>query len=108
MEFREIPMIIQNDIALAEQHYRRAISESVSVVAAKFRNQPLSFLYESDLQGLLFAELFSRLSDSAFSWIPTNTNTRWSRILEGKTFVINPVKTEYRPSTPPVGDLTSR
>jgi len=87
--------MIENDIASAAPHYLHAISDSMSVVAAKFRNQPLSFLYESDLQGLLFAELFARLSNLTFSWMSPNTNTRWSRILEGKTFIINPVKTEY-------------
>lgn len=76
-----------------ESRYLGALQEALSEVSAKFRQEPASFLYESDLQGLLFTKLFDRLADVPLRWKPDSK--RWSIIKGDQALLINPVKTEY-------------
>jgi hypothetical protein len=85
--------MIEGQSAAAEGRYLGAISEAVGYVADEFRKEPASFLYEMDLQGLLFARLFDQLKDLAFPWL--SGDKHWSRVAGGRKLVINPVKTEY-------------
>lgn len=52
----------------AFRRYASAVQLAVRQVADRFRRAPASFLYESDLQGLLLAPLFDELAGSSLSW----------------------------------------
>ncbi len=70
-----------------------AVAAAIRHVADTFRATPASFLYESDLQSLLYARLFEDLSREPILWRP-NQNV-WDDIAGDKPLVINPVRSEY-------------
>jgi hypothetical protein len=69
------------------------VSLAVREVAAIFRTQPESFLFERDVQGLLFARLFDRLAGSPVTWSPEKKGL--PGLLNRAALRLNPVKTEY-------------
>ncbi len=77
--------------------YLAAISDVIKDVVGVFKREPASFLYESDLRGLMFARLFDNLSNSLLPWVPADR--RWAKLANGQKLWINPVKTEYPTST---------
>lgn len=77
--------------------YSVAIQKTVAAVAEEFKRSPESFLYEKDLQSLLFAKLYDALAPSAIEW-PVRASD-WM-VLSGETpRRIVPVKTEYPSGT---------
>lgn len=69
------------------------MSLAVREVAATFRAQPESFLFEYDVQGLLFARLFDRLAGSPITWSPDRKGL--PGLLNRTALKLNPVKMEY-------------
>jgi hypothetical protein len=76
-----------------ESRYFDAVAASIREVVDAFRTAPASFLFEAELQGLLFARVFHELSDLAISWTPSDTC--WANVGHGPTLRVNPVKAEY-------------
>jgi hypothetical protein len=76
-----------------ESGHLEAVSLAVREVAAIFRTQPESFLFERDVQGLLFARLFDRLASSPVTWSPEKKGL--PGLLNRAALRLNPVKTEY-------------
>ncbi len=76
-----------------EQRQLAAASLAIKQVAEQFRQTPGSFLYESDLQGLLYAELFDALAREPIRWKPGDA--RWDDVTDGEPLTINPARTEY-------------
>ncbi len=77
--------------------YSQAVSSAVRTVATEFIKSPVSFLYESDVQGLLFARLHDQLDGAAIQW-PLRAKD-WRTVDNGEPQHINPVKTEYPDGT---------
>jgi hypothetical protein len=73
--------------------YLDAVALAVRNVAEIFRAQPESFLFECDVQALLFARLFDRLSGSPITWSPDKKGL--PGLLNRTTLRLNPVKMEY-------------
>lgn len=85
-----------------ERIYLDAVRASVQVVAERFTSDPASFLYESDLRGLLFAQLFNGLADAVLPWRPEETGLLGVPV-RGLSLHVNPVKSEYT-----YGDVAAR
>ncbi len=77
--------------------YRSAVQNAVADVAEEFSRSPASFLYESDLQSLVFAKLFAELDDCRVRQeAPADY---WRSAADVSRLAINPAKTEYPDST---------
>lgn len=75
-----------------DRTYLDAVSSVLDGVAETFRREPASFLYERDLQALLFGRLFDRLATSTLAWSGTELGLPG---LARHPLRLNPVKTEY-------------
>lgn len=76
-----------------DRRYLEAAASALDEVAERFRAEPASFLCERDLQAVLFALLFDRLSDAVVTW--NQAAVGLSGVAEGRPLRVNPVKTEY-------------
>jgi hypothetical protein len=76
-----------------ERSYLEAVSFAVRNVAATFREQPESFLFEADVHALLFARLFDRLAGFPVTWAPEKKGL--PGFLDRTALRLNPVKMEY-------------
>ncbi len=76
-----------------DARYLTTVSKAIKDVVGHFKREPASFLYEADLQGLLFARLFDGLSNSPLPLVPTDKP--WAELANGQKLWVNPVKTEY-------------
>lgn len=75
------------------QRYLDAVAFAAQNVAATFRREPASFLFEADVQALLFGRLFDRLSDSTIAWDPATKGL--PGLAQDTALKLNPVKMEY-------------
>lgn len=73
--------------------YLEAVKTAVSDVAATFRAQPGSFLFEAEVQALLYARLFEFLAGSPVTWDLTNKGL--PGLGNEGPLTLNPVKAEY-------------
>lgn len=81
-----------------ERDYLVIICDSLLRVGRQFQLEPLSFLYERDLQALLFADLFKSFANLGL--ICPQTACPWAKAAPGHNLTLNPVKSEY-PGRPP-------
>jgi hypothetical protein len=73
--------------------YLTELTRAIETTTAQFRHTPASFLHESDLQGLLFARLFSRLAKRCLP-IPAQ-DQRWNSVPSQDGLLTNPVQSFY-------------
>jgi len=82
-----------------ERRYLSELRGAFEEVINEFRENPASFLMESDLQGLLFAALFKRLRGMA---VPaTATDKRWNAVQANGRLLTNPARSQYPSYFPP-------
>jgi hypothetical protein len=80
-----------------EKRYFEATVSGIRSVVDAFRTAPASFLFEAELQGLLFARLFQDLSELAIPWTPSHAH--WATVANGRALHVNPAKAEYPAGT---------
>jgi hypothetical protein len=83
--------------AVLEQPYLDAVTSALRDVAATFRQQPESFLFEADVQALLFARLFDGLHRYPISW--QSADLGMPGFGDRRAFTLNPVKAEFPAGT---------
>jgi hypothetical protein len=76
-----------------EQPYLGAVIAAVRAVASGFRSQPASFLFEAEVQALLYTRLFDILAPFPLSWDPTGKGM--PGLSSELALRLNPVKAEY-------------
>lgn len=80
------------------ERYAHEVRLAVASVASTFAGIPASFLYESDLQALLFARLFDRLALGNPPQWPLRERD-WMVFEDEPPRIVVPVKTEYPSGT---------
>jgi hypothetical protein len=76
-----------------EQEYLALTSSAMLNVAKCFCREPESFLYERDLQSLLFARLFDGFAHRALIWRPSLG--LWGPTALRRPLLLNPAKSQY-------------
>lgn len=69
-----------------------AVAEAIQTVAGQFRREPASFLFEADLQAVVFTRLFDLLAASKVSWQVGQLGLSG---FKDREVILNPVKSEY-------------